>query len=250
MSPELLAGKGKPDGAADQYSLGVIAYEMLTGKPPFDGASPMDIMIQHYGKKAPPAAPLEKARQKAPRLADIVLRMLQKRPVDRFPSLGATAHALRHALASDKTAAEVARASYERCIELGYFLDTFYERFIGNNPSVKKVFTRAKLDMDRQIRVLDSTLRLILDHGLDSDEARERFKPFLPSHQTMLDRSPELFEAFEEALVSAVQSCDVSHTPNVESAWRRTVRDCVDYIRSAGAPSASRRSAHARTTKR
>jgi len=233
MSPEQFAGKGEPGGAADQYSLGVIAYEMLTGKPPYDGGSPMDFMTQHSAKRRrPPREPLERACAQYPRLAKIVLRMLEKKPVDRYPSLGAAAHALRHSLATHETDLARARASYDRCVEHGFFLDIFYDRFIGADPRVKKAFEG--IDMDRQIRMLGSTLSLILERGMESEEAHARLKPVLESHRRMVENRPELFVAFEQALLSAVQTCDAACDDDVASSWRHTVADCIEHIRTAG----------------
>ena len=84
MSPEQGAG-GEVTGASDQYSLGVVAYEMLTGRPPFDGSSMMAVLYRHFNE-AP--TPLETLRPDCPAsLRDAVMRMLSKNPADRWPSL-------------------------------------------------------------------------------------------------------------------------------------------------------------------
>jgi len=84
MSPEQGAG-GEVTGASDQYSLGVVAYEMLTGRPPFTGNSMMAILYSHF-HDAPP--PLETLRPDCPAsLRNAIMRMLSKDPADRWPSL-------------------------------------------------------------------------------------------------------------------------------------------------------------------
>ncbi len=84
MSPEQYSGTNIT-GAADQYSLGIVAYEMLTGKTPFEGDSIMTVMKGHL-MDAPP--PLQDRRADLPKnVADTIMRMLEKAPEHRFPDL-------------------------------------------------------------------------------------------------------------------------------------------------------------------
>jgi eukaryotic-like serine/threonine-protein kinase len=81
MSPEQIEGHPL-DSRSDIYSLGVTAYHMLAGEPPFTGDSPLAVAVQHLNQPAPPLA---SRRPDVPaRLAKIVERMLAKKPVDRF----------------------------------------------------------------------------------------------------------------------------------------------------------------------
>ncbi len=83
MSPEQFSET--PIGpASDQYALGVTAYEMLTGKPPFTGD--LYTIIAAHGVKPP--VPIRQLRPDCPAyLANAVMRMLEKKPEDRWPSL-------------------------------------------------------------------------------------------------------------------------------------------------------------------
>jgi serine/threonine protein kinase len=84
MSPEQCAAKDIT-GKSDQYSLGVVAYEMLTGKQPFEGDSAMAIMFAHF-HEAP--KPLLELRPDCPaELAAAVMRMLEKGPEKRYGSM-------------------------------------------------------------------------------------------------------------------------------------------------------------------
>lgn len=84
MSPEQ-ATADHVTGASDQYSLGVVAYEMLTGRPPFLGTSMMALMYSHVHDE-PPSIKL--FRDDVPdELCSAVMRMLRKAPEERFPSM-------------------------------------------------------------------------------------------------------------------------------------------------------------------
>ncbi|MEV8249956.1 Stk1 family PASTA domain-containing Ser/Thr kinase [Microbacterium sp. NPDC076768] len=82
FSPE--QAKGEPvDARADLYSAGVVLYEMLTGRQPFRGESPVAVAYQHVSET--PLPPTE-VNEDAPRALDpIVLRALAKDPYQRYP---------------------------------------------------------------------------------------------------------------------------------------------------------------------
>jgi len=91
MSPEQCAA-GAITGASDQYSLGVVAYEMLTGHTPFGGDSIVSLLYKHVHE--PPPSFQEQRPDCPPPIHDAVMRMLAKKPEDRFPHLEAAVQAL------------------------------------------------------------------------------------------------------------------------------------------------------------
>jgi len=85
MSPEQ-CGAGRVTEASDQYALGAVVYQMLTGQPPFSGPT-LSVLQAQVGLPAPP---IERFRPDCPpELIETVKRMLEKRPADRWPTLAA-----------------------------------------------------------------------------------------------------------------------------------------------------------------
>jgi serine/threonine-protein kinase len=81
MSPEQIEGRPL-DSRSDIYSLGVTAYHMLCGVPPFEGDTPLAVAVQHLNQSP---VPLEKRQADIPKsVARVVERMLAKKPADRF----------------------------------------------------------------------------------------------------------------------------------------------------------------------
>jgi len=98
MSPEQAVGDREIDGRSDIYSLGVLGYQMLTGRLPFSASNSMALLLKHVSEPPPPVAEL---RAEAPRaLREAIERALAKSPEDRWP----TAAAMRDALLSDRVA--------------------------------------------------------------------------------------------------------------------------------------------------
>lgn len=86
VSPERITAKGY-DHRADVYGLGVVAYEMLTGSPPFRGADAVETLRQHV-EKTPESFGTRVPGLKVPSvLESVVMRLLAKRPEDRPSSM-------------------------------------------------------------------------------------------------------------------------------------------------------------------
>lgn len=97
-APEQINGK-PVDGRADQYALGCVAYETLTGTAPFRRDSAWSVLYAHLNEPPPPLPP---ARQDLPpAVHEVLATALAKSPDDRYPTCGDFADALRAALGLD-----------------------------------------------------------------------------------------------------------------------------------------------------
>jgi eukaryotic-like serine/threonine-protein kinase len=86
LSPEQARGE-TVDSRSDVYSTGCLLYELLTGRPPFVGDSPVSVAYQHVREKAPPPSTLDE--DLTPELDAIVMKSLAKNLGDRYASAAA-----------------------------------------------------------------------------------------------------------------------------------------------------------------
>ncbi len=92
MSPEQAAGEREIDGRSDLYALGVVAYQMLSGAPPFHASSTPAMLVKHLTERP---QPLRSKRSDVPEeLERIVMVLLEKDPANRLSSAGALVAAL------------------------------------------------------------------------------------------------------------------------------------------------------------
>ncbi|HWO87840.1 MAG TPA: serine/threonine-protein kinase, partial [Gemmatimonadales bacterium] len=93
MSPEQCRGTALT-GAADQYSLGVMAYQMITGQLPFEADSAIDVIHKHVSEPPPP---IEQYLPSLPRhVTNAINRAMAKKPEDRFPTVTSFVAAMRN----------------------------------------------------------------------------------------------------------------------------------------------------------
>lgn len=91
-APETIEGRSV-DARSDLYSLGVVLFELLTGRRPFEGDTPFSVLKKHCTE--PPLAPSRLAPDVPPELEAITLRLLSKAPEGRFASAEELLQALR-----------------------------------------------------------------------------------------------------------------------------------------------------------
>jgi serine/threonine protein kinase len=91
MSPEQIKGE-RVDESTDIYSLGVLMYEMVTGRPPFEAENPVALLHLHVDRK--PECPSKFNPQIPPKLENIILKCLEKKKKSRYPAVTGVVHDL------------------------------------------------------------------------------------------------------------------------------------------------------------
>ena len=93
ISPEQVKGK-RGDGRSDIYAVGVMLYEMLTGRLPFTGSNPMQVMNDRLLNYPTPPRVIEQSI--SPQLQEVIYRALERDPKNRYPKARDFAHDLEH----------------------------------------------------------------------------------------------------------------------------------------------------------
>jgi len=91
MSPEQIRGR-EVDGRSDMYSLGIVFFEMVTGRKPYNANTPIELSMQHLHDPIPKAKQF--VRDLPLEVDQIIARSIAKNPEDRFPNMAAFAQAL------------------------------------------------------------------------------------------------------------------------------------------------------------
>jgi serine/threonine protein kinase len=99
MAPEQI--RGRPCSASDQYSLGIVVYEWLCGRCPFQGASSIEVAMKHLSE--PPQSLLDCVPSISPAVEQVIMRALAKDVEERFASMQDFATALERATLLDES---------------------------------------------------------------------------------------------------------------------------------------------------
>jgi serine/threonine protein kinase len=153
---------------SDQYSLGLVAYEMVLGKQLSDKIRGLSDKF-NFIKAPDPDGPFRSSVP--PEFAETILRMLQKHPDDRFPTIR---HAVAAAFGSsiEDLDEQQVRESYQRCCNNTDFIKEFYNTLFNRCAEVKQIFEQKRIPMTRQYAML----RIYTGH-ISGLSIRCEFKP-------------------------------------------------------------------------
>jgi hypothetical protein len=207
MSPEQCLGV-TPTPQSDQYALGAILYELLTGKPPFQGVAVYSVMKGHC--EHAPSDIAERRPECPPEVIRSVLRMLAKDPKERFLTTSMLAHVIAEwpvaeslpsatltAAGHAPKAAKIALESYNRCLADLDFLALFYQRLQADSVLARHF---QNVNFDRQVEALRRGIRYFLEFAQQPTIAAAEVERIAVGHRRFALDPGEL-ERFIEVLV-------------------------------------------------
>ncbi len=253
-SPEQVNG-GTLSGQTDQYSFGLIAYELFTKKPLFKGDTVLDIMLRRfevqqsisdfYEKGEPDILQNELEETDCPPFfIDTIRQLLQADPGLRFQDMDEIIDEIEDIEAKRtrvKTSFKPLERSFERCRKQTQFYTDFYESFFEQKPSYEKIFEQAflakeqvrnsktsasdapmldeqrkKLRWQFQHRMLDLAMERMLLFHENPPKIEERIAKLAQSHQAF-SISPQDFEVFLDCMKKALLHGDPDRWPSSAS---------------------------------
>ena len=231
----------RTSGLSDQYMLGLIAYEMIVGKPVISGTKFSEIRRQKEKfMSAPPD--LRSVRADCPeQLSAVVMKMLSTRPEDRWSHMEDTRHAVEGINLAGKLgkfparqqAMHKAMESYNRCRESVGFVEEFYRMFFAVYPEVRGRFPT---DLAKQYYLLRESLDLILQFPTDALAEPTTLTRVAESHRQR-KIGTAFYDSFTSILIETVQRhdpwCGVDLVrQEIVDAWKVTILPAIQYMKS------------------
>lgn len=233
-SPEFLQSEGQDInlesmGFSDQYSLGLIAYKILTGEDLFHGDSVYEVLENRrkfardnaYRAKKLEIIPAEIFRQPGGEtytLPEIIHRLLKEKPSDRFGSLHELLRIIHPFVWADNPNISLSWQSYRRCIALNNeFIRDFYQAFHQSAPETEKEFDL--VSRHRQ----SAMLQMAIDILLDIDDKQDLLLN-LVNNAKHTKFEPAYFATFLDALLETLQKNDPQWNAEIAEEWG-SIRD-------------------------
>jgi serine/threonine protein kinase/tetratricopeptide (TPR) repeat protein len=157
MAPE--QGRGEPtDRRSDLYAVGVMLFELITGRLPFEAESPTDVVLMQIAVPPPDPCTLAPEREIPQALRDVCLKALAKSPDERHQSAAELADALEHAMRSASRATPLPSAETTQCggcsqiVRIAKFCGECGVKLASKRPSLAETAVRPlvgrEADMD------------------------------------------------------------------------------------------------------
>ena len=216
---------GRIDPKGDQYMLGLIAYEMITGSPPvrienwaavLDGDLARSLLHPRPVKEVVPSCD--------DRVGDVVMRMLSDDPAARWKSMSEVHRRLDDAR-SNASSVEEAKRSYRRIARDVSFYRELYKRLFKEIDGIEAMFGR-KRTMAEQYDVLRDALWLLLTYPSTSERKGPTILSRIAHTHQQFDK--KWFNTFRDVVLAVVGRRD----PARVSAWKYAMEPGIEYLRT------------------
>jgi serine/threonine protein kinase len=252
LSPEQFEGRNRSK-ASDQYALGLLGYELLSGQPIERVTRPADFVHrpEYFARLEQSGAWADCS----PALAGVVLRMLRVDPDQRWESMAEAAKMLEEVNVEDSPHEAARRrvqnsySTFQAADRADQLYRSFYTSLFAAVPEARRMFDHT--DWSRQHNAINQALKLLLDYDNGSEHAAEMIGRVALKHQQYGLGEREL-RAFEDALLHALRSCGECKTETLD-AWRMILAPGFQHMRGAlraRGPSQVPHAAPAKTTLR
>ena len=230
LSPEELSGE-KADSKSDQFALALLTFELLTGRPLFDGGSIQavyDLRHQFFRSKTYRREVFKEAGIPN-ELARIIRRMLRYDAAERYSSVREAMEEMMPFSREKTTDFFIARQSYERCCSGNpEFTHDFYSHLFKQDPAILKEFFPHESDSKRSRKrnnMLRSAISLLLADPTDRDYLKVIKN--MPQHEGI---SPEHYKQFISSLIETVKENDYlwPRDPIISAAWSKVSDQAKD----------------------
>ncbi len=222
--------RGEFTEKSDQYSLGLLAIEMLQGKPP--------VRIRHLQdleeKKRffeDPAGYGGEWLARSPSLTRVILKMLEPDPAKRWSSMADIALELGGGQSVIDNNRRLAKGSYMRLMERrGDFYHSFYEKLFRKRKTLTSKFGNGH-DWEHHYKKMDSAVCSLLNFS----EEHARCEPTILTHIASKHRKLALmgkdFDAFEQAFIETLPEFDEG-SEEMQGAWRVSFAAGINYMKA------------------
>lgn len=251
-APELLRGTASaPDFKSDQFSLGLLAFELMSGRPLFcqkrkkqtepNVYEVFEARQQFFKDKDPAYREKVLSSSGIPEgVRSILLRMLDRDPKNRYPSLLEAGEALEVIAIQRDTDVELALSSYERCcVANPHFTQDFYQKYLFKKTAIKAIFDSRQKTGTSKPSQREKMLRIAIDTLIHHQSEPQKLKHILHlnAHSGV---DINLYEDFIDSIITCIQENDAlwksynrRGTKNpVKNAWEKIKASAVETIKS------------------
>ena len=213
----------------DQYALGLLALEMLRGKPPVVVKS-LDDLQKKKEYFADTARLSQYLQRRSPVLKTVLVRMLSPRPEDRFESMGDIVKELDTAVNPLEENRRLAKRSYERLTpKRDKLFRDFYKILLDGREDLRAMF-REDFEETNHFDKLNRAILYLLNFRQEDGLFEPTILSEIRDKHDNFGLAPKDYDHFEKSLLAALKKSD-ARSHEIQEAWRSSIAPGLDYMK-------------------